>query len=174
MQFAHKKTHIREASDGFDFLGWNFRLFKQHLSAAQKWKRAKGREVTLVCQSQKSIKSLMTKVKDTWRLYIGKEARLLIQKLNPILRGWHNYHRYVNANEAFRDLDRLMYLQAVRYARRKHSSKSWKWIVKRYFKESVCREASEAREAVGSVKRVSSLQPNHAGRFTTVNLPYIS
>lgn len=137
MQFAAEKTHIREASDGVDFLGWNFRLFNNKSSAAQGWKRSKGSEVTLVRPSQKSINNLMTKVKELWRLYIGKEAHLLIQKLNPILRGWANYHRYVNANEVFRDLDHFMYQQAVRYARRKHPLKNWEWIVKRYFKESV-------------------------------------
>ncbi len=34
-----------------------------------------------------------------------KDVRVLIQKLNPILRGWANYFRTGNAAEKFNDLD---------------------------------------------------------------------
>lgn len=143
MQFALEKTHIREVTDGFDFLGWNFRIYKSFKTGSQPWKRSKGKEVTLIHPSLKSINSFKMKVKELWRKYIGKEAKLLIQKLNPILRGWANYHRYVNSNENFRALDHFMYQQAVRYARRKHSSKSWHWVKTRYFKKD---ETSKIRK----------------------------
>lgn len=91
--------------------------------------------VTLVKPSAKSIQ----KIKDVtkFRKYIGKDAKMLIYKLNPILRGWANYHRFVNSSKTFRSLDNFLYKQTVRYARRKHSRKSWAWIRTRYYKHVV-------------------------------------
>jgi RNA-directed DNA polymerase len=136
MEFAIDKTSIRHAKDGFDFLGWNFRLFK-NVKSKKSWQRAKNELVTLVRPSAKSTKNLQKKVGDLFRTYIGKEAQLLIWKLNPIIKGWSIYHRYVNSNETFRDIDNFLYAQTVRYARRKHPNKSWQWIKDRYFKDSV-------------------------------------
>lgn len=136
MAFALDKTSIRHAQDGFDFLGWNFRIFKNKKSK-KSWQRAKNETVTLVRPSAESIKNLQKKVGELFRTYIGKEAEHLIWKLNPILKGWGIYHRYANSNQTFRDIDNFLYAQAVRYARRKHSNKSWQWIKDRYFKTSV-------------------------------------
>lgn len=48
--------------------------------------------------------------------------------------GWANYHRFVDASKVLRSLDHFNFMQAIRFARRQHSNKSWKWIVHRYFK----------------------------------------
>lgn len=135
MEFSEEKTNIRPVEEGFDFLGWNFRLFKNKKEKKEDWKRAKGDSVTLVTPSKKSIQKIKDLVKEICRKYVGLEAIKLIQKLNPILRGWANYHRYANSSETFRALDAFMYQQLVRYARRKHSTKSWTWIKDRYFKQ---------------------------------------
>jgi hypothetical protein len=58
MAFAPDKTDIREIEkEGFDFLGWNFGLF-QTFKKEKAWKRAKGKLVTLVHPSAKSLKSI--------------------------------------------------------------------------------------------------------------------
>lgn len=138
MEFSLEKTHIRSVEAGFDFLGWTFRLYNNNNKENNKgnsksWVRAKGKLVTLIKPSGKSVQKIKDIIKETFRKYIGKEAFLLIQKLNPILRGWANYHKSVNSNETFRDLDSFLYQQLVRYAHRKHSNKSWAWIKARYF-----------------------------------------
>lgn len=136
MEFASDKTNIRHIQNGFDFLGWNFRLFtnlKGKGKKKNKWMRAKGKQVALVKPSHKSIMSIKYKMKELWRRYIGKEAWILISKLNPILRGWAEYHKYANSNKTFRSIDNFSYLQEVRYIKRKHGRKSWKWLKNRYF-----------------------------------------
>jgi RNA-directed DNA polymerase len=134
MEFSPEKTHIRPVEVGFDFLGWTFRLYNNNKEGKEAWKRAKGKLVTLVKPSAKSVQKIKDIIKEIFRKYIGKDALVLIKKLNPILRGWANYHRFVNSSETFRDLDAFLYQQLARYARRKHPKKSWSWIKARYFK----------------------------------------
>lgn len=136
MEFSPEKTKIGSVLEGFDFLSYNFRLYPTNRNSnarSQNWKRAKGELVTLVRPSEKAVKALKTKLSELWRLYIGKSAQLLITKLNPTLRGWANYHKWVNSNETFREIDNYNYQQAIRYARRKHPKKPFKWIKERYF-----------------------------------------
>jgi RNA-directed DNA polymerase len=58
----------------------------------------------------------------------------LIKKLNEILRGWANYHRYVVASDAFRRVDTYVHEQLWRMLRRRHSNKSKKWLFKKYWR----------------------------------------
>jgi len=68
-----------------------------------------------------------------FRQYVSKPIDPLIIRVNSLINGWCNYHRYVNSNSTFRALDNFMYAQAVRWARRSHVNKGWKWICKKYF-----------------------------------------
>jgi RNA-directed DNA polymerase len=56
---------------------------------------------------------------------VGQKAETLIKTLNPILRGWANYHRYVCSAEAFWTAERIIQDQVLRWARRTHPNKSY-------------------------------------------------
>jgi hypothetical protein len=136
MEFSEEKTNIRcVENEAFDFLGWSFRLYdnptwKLRIKA---FKRAKGDKVALVTPSKKSIANIKSKIKLLFRSHVSSPTAMLIGKLNPIIVGWANYHKFVNANKTFRSLDHFVYLQAIRWAKRRHVNKSWRWIVGRYF-----------------------------------------
>lgn len=151
MEFAPEKTAIRQVTEGFDFLGWTFRLYRT--KKGKKWLRAKQELTTLVKPSNKSTTSIKNLFKEIWRKNIGMPAWKAITIMNPILVGWANYHKFVNANETFRAVDHFQYLQAVRYARRKHPRKSWKWICDRYFKRT---ETKKARKTGKDTKAISN------------------
>jgi RNA-directed DNA polymerase len=69
------KTRIVNAqSEGFDFLGWHFR-------GGRKWPR------------KKSLQKLQEKLRPLTRRTSGQSLGEIIARLNPILRGWHNYFR---------------------------------------------------------------------------------
>lgn len=126
LTLSPEKTLITNAYEkGFDFLGWTFRLHSD--------KRTKSRYTTLVKPSLKSIKSHVAKLKQIWRAAVGNKLFLKIIELNSVIRGWANYHRYVNSSAVFRRQDHLNYLQAVRLIRRNHPLKGWDWLVSRYF-----------------------------------------
>lgn len=121
-----EKTAITDSRKGFDFLGWNFRLFPD--------KRKRSGEVTLIIPSKKSVENIKNKMARIWRTCVGKSIGPKLRELNNIIIGWCNYHRFVNSCNTFRALDHYNFQQAYRFARRQHSNKSWKWRVHRYFK----------------------------------------
>jgi len=53
--------------------------------------------------------------------------------LNPLVRGWANYHRNVCAGKTFGVVDRIVQTQLLGWARRKHPNKSGGWLKRRYF-----------------------------------------
>ncbi|WP_301664637.1 group II intron reverse transcriptase/maturase [Methanoculleus frigidifontis] len=118
LELSAEKTVITHIDDGFDFLGYNFRKYKGTL---------------LVKPSRKSIKAITEKIKA-----IVKKARAwtqdqLIRALNPVIRGWANYHRHNAAKETFRRLDAYVWAVTWKWGKRRHPNKGFKWIARKYW-----------------------------------------
>ena len=60
-------------------------------------------------------------------------AGKLIEKLNPMIRGWANYHRHIVGNKAFSSVDAMIYQAIRRWMNRRHRGKSEAWKTKKYF-----------------------------------------
>ena len=56
----------------------------------------------------------------------------LIQALNPILRGWANYHRHNASKRCFAYLSYYLWWRVIRWIRAKHPRMTWKQIKRRY------------------------------------------
>ena len=63
----------------------------------------------------------------------AKQANL-IKLLNPILRGWANYHSHVVAKETFSRNDKRIWSMLWRWAVRRHPNKGARWVKDKYFK----------------------------------------
>jgi RNA-directed DNA polymerase len=57
----------------------------------------------------------------------------IIIALNPVIIGWSNYHQPVVAKETFNKLDHIIWNMLWHWAKRRHSGKSHRWIVDRYW-----------------------------------------
>ena len=57
----------------------------------------------------------------------------LVGKLNPILRGWANYHRHVVSSKVFSYIDWQIFRMLWRWARRRHRKKGNRWVQNRYW-----------------------------------------
>lgn len=118
VELSKEKTLITHIDNGFDFLGWNFRKYSGKL---------------LIKPSKKSIQKVLRKVRSVTRDNPTIAQRELIRKLNPILRGWRNYHNHTVAKRAFSYVDNAVFEALWRWARRRHKRKGKKWIKKRYW-----------------------------------------
>jgi len=118
LELSEEKTKITHIDDGFDFLGWNFRQYNGKL---------------LIKPSKKSIKRLNEKVGTLIRKAAAWTQDNLIMKINPIIRGWANYHRHAISKQIFENQDNTLWNQLYRWARRRHPDKSVKWIQRRYW-----------------------------------------
>lgn len=106
LQLHPGKTRIVNIDEGFDFLGWNFRKYKNKL---------------LIKPSQKNVKTFYAKVRDTIAANLSSPKVALIQQLNPMLRGWAQYHRGAVAKAAFSRMDHLILWRLRRWGMRRHS-----------------------------------------------------
>ena len=79
MKISEKKTKITAATDGFDFLGWHFKVLKD------------GRFKSY--PSEDNFKKFRQKVKNIVNCS-NYGSKVKAEKLAPIIRGWRNYHKY--------------------------------------------------------------------------------
>jgi RNA-directed DNA polymerase len=79
MQVSQKKTKITVTTDGFDFLGWHFKVQKN----------GKFRSTPSV----DNLKAFRKKVKHIVN-NSNYGSKVKAEKLSPIVRGWRNYHKF--------------------------------------------------------------------------------
>ena len=85
MKVSEQKTKLTATTDGFDFLGWHFKV------------QSNGK---LRCvPSVDNFKAFRQKVKHIVN-NSNYGATVKAEKLAPIVRGWRNYHRYCKMDEA--------------------------------------------------------------------------
>ena len=80
LHLSGEKTNITRIEDGFDFLGQRVRKYGKKF---------------MTIPSKSSVKSLLAKVKRIVNAHRGQPTSTMIEALNPIIRGWANYHRHV-------------------------------------------------------------------------------
>jgi RNA-directed DNA polymerase len=118
LQLALEKTHITHIETGFDFLGFNFRKYAGKLR---------------ITPSKASQQSIIQKLRLIIRASRGASAVELIQKLNPLIRGWTNYHKHLCSSRAFNHIDQVLFQMLRRWTRRRHPKQSYAWLRKTYF-----------------------------------------
>jgi len=91
-------VHLTRGAEGFDFLG-----FHHHMVESWKWP---GRYYLQQWPSARAMASLRTKVREmTDRRYVGLSLDVVVQRLNPVLRGWAGYFRHGNSARKFSAID---------------------------------------------------------------------
>ena len=118
LELSEQKTTITHIQAGFNFLGQNVRKYGNRL---------------VIKPAKEGLKALVRKSREHIKGMVGQKAQTLIKTLNPILRGWANYHRYVCSAEAFWTAERIIQDQVLRWARRTHPNKSDGWLKRKYF-----------------------------------------
>jgi RNA-directed DNA polymerase len=114
-----EKTKITHIKEGFDFLGWNIRKYNGKL---------------LIKPSKTNVKAHLDKIREIIKANKTAKQDSLINLLNPILRGWANYHSHVVAKKVFARVDHEVWSMLWRWAVRRHPNKGARWVKKRYFK----------------------------------------
>jgi RNA-directed DNA polymerase len=118
LQLSPEKTCITHIDEGFDFLGQNIRKFSGKL---------------LIRPSKKNTHNFLEKVRKITRDSRSRHQLEMIQLLNPVVRGWVNYHRHVVVKKAFRKVEMVMWKCLWRWAKRRHPGKPTGWIVSKYW-----------------------------------------
>ena len=88
----------------------------------------------LIKPSRKSVKNFKRKVFQIISSSGSRATGKLIYQLNPVIRGWANYHRFVVSKVVFSRLDNDIFRALWQWAKRRHSTKNSHWIRNKYFK----------------------------------------
>jgi len=120
LTLSQEKTKITHIDNGFDFLGYNIRRYNS------------GKVLTKPAKS--SVKSFLGKIRETVKSNPTAKTENLIRQLNPIIRGWSNYHSSVCAKRIFSYADHKIFETLWSWAKRRHSRKAAKWIKRKYFR----------------------------------------
>jgi RNA-directed DNA polymerase len=118
LTLSPEKTRITRIEDGFDFLGQNPRKYKGKL---------------LIKPARKNKEAFLAKVKETIRKLAAKKTCDMIRALNPMIRGWANYHRHIVAKETFKDVDNQILRYLWNWVKKRHPNKGKRWLTRKYW-----------------------------------------
>jgi RNA-directed DNA polymerase len=119
---SQEKTRVTHISEGFDFLGWNYRRYSNGKF--------------LITPSKKNVKAFLQKVRGIILKNKAAKQEQLIKVLNPIIRGWAEYHRWIVAAAVFQKVDHHIFKALWSWARRRHHKRGERWIKRKYFSAS--------------------------------------
>jgi len=118
LTLSEEKTKVTHIDEGFDFLGQNVRKYSGKL---------------LIKPSKKNVNNILEKVRKVLKKHKTAKQDKVIKVLNPIIRGWANYHRHVVAKETFSWVDYQIWQKLWQWCKRRHPNKGRRWIKTRYF-----------------------------------------
>jgi len=133
LTLSKDKSKIAHINDGFDFLSQNIRKYKGKL---------------LISPSRESVQSFKNKVKAILKRNRGIPAHALIRLLNPVIRGWSNYHKGICAKSTFSKMGTFIFWQLRRWAKYQHGNKNRRWIYRRYFNNTHFTDTRESRNGL--------------------------
>jgi RNA-directed DNA polymerase len=146
LELSPEKTSITHIDEGFDFLGWNVRKYGGKL---------------LIKPSRKSVRTFLGELRRVVKDGKALTQSVLIEQLNPLIRGWANYHRCSVAGETFSKMGHAIWRMLWQWANRRHRNKPKRWIYERYFTEIGSRKwlfAARKQETGGKSKGTRLLQ----------------
>jgi RNA-directed DNA polymerase len=118
LELSPEKTRITHITDGFDFLGQHIREYNGKI---------------IIKPSVKNFKTFLTNIREVIKGNAQAPAGYLITLLNPKIRGWANYHRYIASKHTFVKVDYAIFKALWRWAKRRHPDKDRRWIADKYF-----------------------------------------
>jgi len=143
LELSAEKTRIRHIAEGFDFLGQNVRSLGGKI---------------IVTPSKKNVQAFKAKAKASFEEHRAAKQENLIGVLNPVIRGWANYHRSACASKTYASIDSWLWWKTWQWAKRRHPNKSADWIKGKYFVRTGSRSwmlCAEFTDAEGKRKRVT-------------------
>jgi RNA-directed DNA polymerase len=118
LTLSEEKTMITNINDGFDFLGFNIRKFKNQI---------------LTKPSKPAQKRFLEKVRTTIKSNKACKQESLIRLLNPMITGWGNYYQHGATRDAFHWADHQIFKALWQWAKRRHSKKGKRRIADKYW-----------------------------------------
>jgi RNA-directed DNA polymerase len=119
LELSREKTRLTHIEAGFDFLGTHVRKYQGKL---------------LCTPAKKNVHAFLRKVRRIVKTHKQAPAGSLIMQLNPVIRGWAQYHQHGASKRTFVKVDHDIFTVLWQWARRRHPKKARTWIKEKYFR----------------------------------------
>ncbi len=139
LRLSEEKTVITHIHEGFDFLGKTVRKFNTQL---------------IVQPSKAAAKSIVEKLGTLLRQSRSIPYAVLLRKLNRLLRGWGNYHRFTSSSRVFSRVDYYLLQGIWRWIKRQHKGKRLRKHLSKYFAKGLWTHSAWTTDVKGSAKLV--------------------
>ena len=123
LRLSEAKTSIRHIDEGVDFLGWRIQRHQQ---------RGSQRRYVYTYPSEKALAAEKATVRALTTTMRKQPLKVLLHRLNWVLRGWTTYFRHGSSSATFDYLRAFAWRRVVCWLRRKHPRSSWKELRRRY------------------------------------------
>ena len=132
---CHTLRALEGEPAGFDFLGVTVRHFPcgKTTSARNPHGRVLG-YILLIKPSRTAIQRHMDRLREIIAQYRHASQFLLIRALNPVIRGWCNYHSIVVSAKVFNRAGHVLFRMLYAWARYRHPNKGKVWVATRYWR----------------------------------------
>jgi RNA-directed DNA polymerase len=133
-------THTLEAVDGspgFDFLGFTVRLFPRGRNRSVRDVHGKptGHSPS-IRPSKTSVQRHLQALREVIDRHRGSSQIALIAALNPIIRGWCNYHTVGVSSQTFTRIGHTLFRMLFAWAQRRHPNKGKRWVARKYWQQA--------------------------------------
>ena len=119
LALSREKTRVTHIKEGFDFLGTRVRKYCGKL---------------LCTPAKKNVRSFLDTIRGIVKRHKQALTGNLIMQLNPVIRGWAQYHQHGASKRTFAKVDHQVFTLLWQWARRRHPRKSRHWIRDKYFR----------------------------------------
>jgi len=119
LDLSSEKTRVTHIEDGFDFLGTRVRKYRGKL---------------LCTPAKKNVRNFLNTIRGIVKGHKQAITGNLIMQLNPVIRGWAQYHQHGASKRTFAQVDHHIFTLLWQWARRRHPRKSLHWIRDKYFR----------------------------------------
>jgi RNA-directed DNA polymerase len=123
LRLSEEKTVIVHIDEGFDFLGMHIQRHK---------KRGAAKRYVYTYPSRAALAAVKAKVRSATRGTTNQSLSELVNRLNPVLRGWTNYHRHGASSKTFSYLSAFTWRRVWIWLRHKHPKATVKQLRRRY------------------------------------------
>ena len=113
LTLSKEKTRVVHIREGFDFLGQHIRRY--------------GNRKVLTKPAKKNVRSFLNNVRNILKEGQSQTQTWVIERLNPVIRGWANYHRHIVAKATFAKVDATLFSLLWTWLKRRHPGKGQRW-----------------------------------------------
>jgi group II intron reverse transcriptase/maturase len=121
-----QKTWVVHVSQGFEFLGYKVKQGAGHRLPAHKRRGRSNPQNLYAIPREKSVQRFQEQIRALTRRKVPIRLRELIERINPVIRGWGHFYRQADVRRLFHRLDRWIEHRIYSFLAKRWRNPMWR------------------------------------------------